>query len=109
MHSTQTCTCSAIPEMLQLQRAQKVIRCMTDPARLVLARHGETDWNRERRMQGQSTAAPEACLTQLGTEQAQQLGRHLKGRFPDAAAIVTSDLKRAVQARNSPLLSMHAP
>ena len=38
-----------------------------------LIRHGETDWNKERRVQGQS----ESQLTELGIQQAQQLGRRI--------------------------------
>lgn len=41
---------------------------------LHLFRHGETDWNRERRVQGQS----ESQLTDLGIQQAQELGQRLQ-------------------------------
>lgn len=40
---------------------------------LHLIRHGETDWNKERRIQGQS----ESQLTPLGIQQAQELGQRL--------------------------------
>lgn len=41
---------------------------------LHLIRHGETDWNRERRVQGQS----ESQLTELGIQQATELGERLR-------------------------------
>lgn len=40
---------------------------------LHLIRHGETDWNRERRIQGQS----ESQLTELGVQQAKELGQRI--------------------------------
>ena len=56
---------------------------------LVVARHGETDWNRERRWLGQT----DRPLTDLGREQARGLGRLLEGVALDAA--YASDLSRA--------------
>lgn len=41
---------------------------------LHLIRHGETDWNKERRVQGQS----ESQLTELGIQQATELGQRLR-------------------------------
>ncbi len=41
---------------------------------LHLFRHGETDWNRERRVQGQS----ESQLTDLGIQQATELGQRIR-------------------------------
>lgn len=38
-----------------------------------LIRHGETDWNKERRVQGQS----ESRLTELGIQQARELGQRI--------------------------------
>ncbi|GJM11925.1 MAG: phosphatase [Pseudohongiella sp.] len=38
-----------------------------------LIRHGETDWNKERRVQGQS----ESQLTELGIQQAKELGQRI--------------------------------
>jgi probable phosphoglycerate mutase len=56
---------------------------------LLLARHGETDANRERRWQGQTQTA----LNDTGREQARTLARELAAEPPDA--IFCSDLDRA--------------
>lgn len=58
--------------------------------RATLVRHGQTDWNRDRIIQGQEADRP---LTELGREQAQQTAQSLKGQEFDC--IVTSDLQRA--------------
>ena len=61
------------------------------PTTIVLARHGETDWNRQGRFQGQS----DPPLNELGREQARQLAEQLSGeRF---AALYTSPLRRALE------------
>lgn len=44
---------------------------------IYLLRHGETEWNKEGRLQGQK----DSFLTARGREQAQQLGRVLGSRF----------------------------
>ncbi|GBD11204.1 Phosphoserine phosphatase 1 [bacterium HR23] len=59
--------------------------------RLLLVRHGETPYNREGRVQGQSREG----LTPLGRLQAQGLGRLLRGYAP--TALYTSPLPRAVE------------
>ena len=56
---------------------------------LLLVRHGETDWNRERRFQGHA----DQPLNDAGREQARELGESLAGERIDA--IYTSDLQRA--------------
>jgi broad specificity phosphatase PhoE len=44
---------------------------------IYLVRHGETEWNRDGRLQGQQNSS----LTALGREQAEQLGRILASRL----------------------------
>lgn len=58
---------------------------------LVLIRHGETDWNRELRFQGQA----DVPLNAVGLEQARRLGERLAGEALDG--LVCSDLTRARQ------------
>ena len=47
---------------------------------LHLIRHGQTNWNEEKRIQGQS----DSVLTPLGIQQAQSLGQRLEGIHYDA-------------------------
>ncbi|MFM2445830.1 MAG: hypothetical protein RI936_277, partial [Pseudomonadota bacterium] len=61
------------------------------PARLVLIRHGETEWNAAGRLQG----AIDVPLSQLGLWQAQRVAQRLRGE--SFAAVVSSDLERARQ------------
>ncbi len=58
--------------------------------RLLLVRHGESIWNRERIVQGQDGPG----LTDRGHEQAAHLGRWLTDEVGDDAAFVSSDLVR---------------
>lgn len=57
--------------------------------RFIVVRHGETDWNVERRHQGHM----DSPLTPLGLAQAQALGERLKDVPVDA--LISSDLLRA--------------
>lgn len=57
--------------------------------RLILVRHGETEWNAARRLQGQTDIA----LSDHGRAQARALAPHVAVLAPDQAA--TSDLMRA--------------
>ena len=58
---------------------------------ILLARHGETDWNRDGRFQGHADPA----LNELGRRQARELGLRLRGE--QIGAIWSSDLGRAKQ------------
>jgi broad specificity phosphatase PhoE len=60
-----------------------------DAVTLVLWRHGQTDFNRERRFQGQS----DVPLNELGLRQAAQAARYLAALQP--SVIFSSDLSRA--------------
>ncbi len=62
------------------------------PARLLLARHGETDWNRDGRYQGHA----DIPLNELGTRQARALAERLSGE--SIGAIHASDLSRAAES-----------
>jgi len=56
---------------------------------LIVIRHGETEWNREKRMQGTT----DTQLSDVGRAQAQALGRRLAAR--PFRALYSSDLSRA--------------
>ncbi|MFD1428440.1 putative phosphoglycerate mutase/uncharacterized phosphatase [Kroppenstedtia sanguinis] len=58
---------------------------------IYLIRHGETQWNRERRIQGHR----DIPLSEVGLEQARRLGKHLRGIH--FHGVYASDLQRAVQ------------
>lgn len=59
--------------------------------RLILARHGETEWNRERRMMGRT----DLPLTPKGQEQVKALGQALAG--VTVHAVYSSPLRRAME------------
>jgi broad specificity phosphatase PhoE len=61
-------------------------------ARLILVRHGETDWNREMRIQGGSSNCP---LNEKGRRQVENLALRLKQEKIEA--IYSSPLKRALE------------
>jgi alpha-ribazole phosphatase len=59
--------------------------------KLLITRHGETDWNLARRYQGHSNVP----LNQTGLRQAEQLAKRLCGEKIDA--VYSSDLSRALE------------
>ena len=61
----------------------------TGTLRIYLARHGETDWNAERRLQGRTDTA----LNSKGRQQAAKLAERLKGIHLDA--VYSSTLSRS--------------
>ena len=63
---------------------------------LILIRHGETDWNRQHRFQGQI----DVPLNDIGHEQARRLAARLEAEPIDV--LLASDLQRA-QATAAPL------
>ena len=69
------------------------------PTRLCVVRHGETDWNTGKRVQGQI----DIPLSALGHAQARATGNALMGE--GFAAIYSSDLVRARQTAEAPLTS----
>ena len=68
--------------------------------RLILVRHGQTEWNADRRLQGQT----DITLNDRGRGQARALAPLVADLAPDHS--VTSDLKRAVETAE--LLGMTA-
>jgi broad specificity phosphatase PhoE len=60
-------------------------------ATLILARHGETDWNQENRFQGRA----DPPLNEAGREQAYELAARLE--HEPLAAVLTSPLQRAAE------------
>ncbi|KAB7622749.1 histidine phosphatase family protein [Verminephrobacter eiseniae] len=60
---------------------------------LILIRHGETDWNRELRFQGQVDVA----LNSLGHEQSRRLAERLAAERPVVDHLICSDLVRTRQ------------
>jgi len=79
------------------------------PALLLLARHGETDWNREHRIQGHS----DVPLNEAGRQQAARLAGRMKAF--EIHALHASDLARAAETARivgdaisiAPVLSRH--
>ncbi|WP_113156435.1 histidine phosphatase family protein [Nitratireductor sp. OM-1] len=69
--------------------------------RLMFVRHGESEWNASRRLQGQA----DIKLSEKGREQARALRSTVEALKPDTS--ITSDLKRAFETAK--LLGMEAP
>ena len=70
---------------------------------LHLIRHGQTNWNEERRVQGQS----ESQLTKLGIEQAKQVGEKLKPLSFDK--LFSSSSKRTRETANHAFVHQDKP
>ncbi|CAI5473033.1 unnamed protein product [Closterium sp. Yama58-4] len=64
-----------------------------DVAEVVVVRHGETTWNRENRMQGQT----ESDLSDAGRAQARALAARFAGGDLPFTALYSSDLRRAAE------------
>lgn len=60
--------------------------------RLILLRHGETEWSRDRK----HTSTTDLDLTDAGREQARLAGRALEGLDLDSPLVVSSPRRRAV-------------
>ena len=92
MDPTETGVAVQLPDSLSPQPDEAVpTQPKTKPARLLLIRHGQSTWNRERRIQGQL----DPPLSEEGRAQARRLGRRLAGR--PFAGFYSSDLKRAFE------------
>lgn len=74
---------------------------MSDPTRIVLVRHGETDWNAESRFQGQTTQEPQPSLTAIGLKQGEEVAALCEREYSTASHIYCSDLHRTRQVRPS--------
>ena len=72
---------------------------------LLLIRHGQTDWNREGRYQGQS----DIPLNETGRAEAQQLAARLVHEGMTPEAIYTSDLARARETARILATACNAP
>lgn len=61
---------------------------------IYLVRHGETEWNREKRLQGQQ----DSSLTEKGREQARRIGLAMRRIVddPEGCTIITSPLGRTM-------------
>jgi probable phosphoglycerate mutase len=72
---------------------------------IFILRHGETEWNREGRMQGHL----DSPLTDLGRAQAAHQGEILRRILPDGAVAVTSDSGRSVETARIALDGLGLP
>jgi broad specificity phosphatase PhoE len=70
------------------------------PLRILIARHGETEWNLSRRFQGHL----DSPLTRRGQDQAERLARRLADE--NVGAVFSSDLGRAMQTA-TPIAEHH--
>lgn len=73
--------------------------------KLLLVRHGETDWNKKSWIQGRT----DTCLNENGERQARSLGERLLKEEISIARIYTSRLKRAGQTAQIVSEMVHVP
>jgi probable phosphoglycerate mutase len=72
----------------------KAARAELQVTRVILVRHGETDWNVIHRLQG----ITDTKLTRTGLEQAERVAHRLASKLKgEIAHVYSSDLSRAVQ------------
>ena len=65
-------------------------------SRIVMIRHGETQWNAERRSQGWL----DPPLNDVGKQQAQLLGKHVRARY-EFARVISSDSARCTMTADA--------
>lgn len=75
------------------------------PTRILFIRHGETDWNVVRRIQGWRGTS----LNALGLRQAKLVARRVKGLGLGISAVLSSDLKRARQTGHAVATALKLP
>jgi broad specificity phosphatase PhoE len=76
---------------------------MNMKTKIILARHGETDWNHQGKMQGRT----DIPLNHVGREQAHQLQKQLKDIDIDVA--YSSTLKRAIETAELAIRNRNIP
>eukprot|EP00928_Gymnodinium_smaydae_P021618 TRINITY_DN18458_c3_g2_i1.p1 TRINITY_DN18458_c3_g2~~TRINITY_DN18458_c3_g2_i1.p1 ORF type:complete len:451 (-),score=80.82 TRINITY_DN18458_c3_g2_i1:216-1568(-) len=76
-----------------------------EPTTILLCRHGETDWNLEKRFQGSN----DIPLNAAGQDQARQIAAHLKSLRGGVAAVVASPLLRTSQTAEEAARALGLP
>lgn len=87
---------------LQEEQRNEKARSTFDPAimcQIILVRHGETQWNVEKRLQGQLYPGPP--LNDRGLSQTKLLAQHLQDTLGSIQAVYASDLLRCTQTAQS--------
>lgn len=87
----QTIVLRNLPKDLDSQELISPYYCQMNITRFCLVRHGETDWNAERRLQGHT----DIDLNARGLAQAAQMAKALKSIDFQFDVLYTSDLQRA--------------